>query len=131
MTCSFTARYGNRGKKQMIRAYIISGAVIALLLIMLALAIIILKLRYVQRRKTLRQLAESYYRSQQALVLYVRLNHQCSEEVAYQRLAAFVKKHVPLDDQSYIDRMLTQERESLINSAREILAHDPNAIDKI
>jgi hypothetical protein len=115
----------------MMLAYLPGGAVIALLLILLALAIIFLKLRDAQRRKALRQFAKSYHRSRRALVLYVMMNHQCSEEVAYQRLAAFVKKHVPLDDQGYVDRMLMQDRESLIDYARNILARDPNAIDKI
>jgi flagellar biosynthesis/type III secretory pathway M-ring protein FliF/YscJ len=115
----------------MTRAYLIGGALIALLLIMMVLAFILLKVRYLRRRKALRQFAENYYRSRRALVLYVMLNHQCSEEEAYQRLATFAKKHVPLDDQSYIDWMLRHDRESLIDSVRNILARDPNAIDKI
>jgi hypothetical protein len=32
----------------------------------------------------------------QALVRYVQLNRQCSEEAAYQRVATFVKRNVPL-----------------------------------
>ena len=59
------------------------------------------------------------------------LNRQCSEEVAYQRLAAFAKKHVPLDDYSYIDRMLAYDRLTLLEKVHNILVHDPDEIDKI
>ena len=115
----------------MTSAYLLSGGIIALLLILIVIAIVVLKVRSVQRRKALEQLAARYHQSWRALLLYVMLNHQCSEEVAYQRLAAFVKKHIPSDNQSDVDRMLAQDRQSLLDSARNILAHDPNEIDKI
>jgi hypothetical protein len=59
------------------------------------------------------------------------VNRRCSEEVAYQRIAPFVKKHVPLDDHNYIDEMLVHDRQGLIDKARNILVHDPDEIDKI
>ena len=111
----------------MISAYLLGESIAALLFIV----IIVLKVRYAQRRKALEQILERAYQSGQALVRYVMLNRQCSEEVAYQRLAAFVKKHVPFNDQSYVDRMLAQDRQSLLDSARNLLVQDPNEIDKI
>lgn len=67
----------------------------------------------------------------QALVRYVQLNKQCSEEAAYQRIASFVKKHVPLDDHSFIERMLAHERQSLVALVQELIVHDPDEIDEI
>ncbi len=94
----------------MINVYLLGGSIVAFILVM----IVGLKVRSVQRRKALKQILE-----------------RCSEEVAYQRLATFVKKHVPLDDHNYIDRMLAHDRQSLLDSARNILVHDPDEIDKI
>lgn len=115
----------------MTRAYLLSGGIIALLLILIVVALAVLKVRNVQRRKALEQIAARYHQSGRALMLYVMLNRHCSEEIAYQRLAAFVKKHVPSNNQSDIERMLVQDRQRLLDSARQLVAHDPNELDKI
>jgi hypothetical protein len=110
-----------------INLYLLGGSIAALILVV----IVVLKVRSVQRRKALKQLLERYHQSREALVRYIMLNRQCSEEVAYQRLATFVKKHVPLDDHNDIDRMLAHDRQSLLDRARSILVHNPDEIDKI
>src|SRR5258708_5674619 len=115
------------GEQRVINLYLLVGSIAALILVV----IVVLKVRSVQRRKALKQILERYQQSRQALVRYVMVNRRCSEEVAYQRLATFVKKHVPLDDHNYIDRMLAHDRQSLLDSARRILVHDPDEIDKI
>lgn len=104
------------------------GASIAVLMLV---AIVVSKVRSIQRRKALEQILERYHQSGEALVRYIMLNRQCSEDAAYRRLATFVKKHVPLDDRSSIDRMLASDRQSLLDSTRSILIHDPDEIDKI
>ena len=74
---------------------------------------------------------ESYHQSRQALVRYVMLNRQCSEAIAYQRLASFVKQHLSSDDASSIERMAAHNRQRLLQLAKGLLVLDPNAIDKI
>ena len=75
--------------------YLLYGSIAGLLLVVMA-AVVVPKARYARRRKALEQLlVERDRQSGQALVRYVMLNRHCSEEVAYQRLAAFVNKHVP------------------------------------
>jgi hypothetical protein len=69
--------------------------------------------------------------SRLALVRFVQLHRQCSEEAAYQRIATFVKDFVPLDDWSFIDSMFAHERQRLLALAQEILVADPDAIDEI
>ena len=115
------------GEMRVSAVYLLGGSIAALLLVVL----LVLKVRSVQRRTALKQIQERYQQSGQALVRYVMLNRRCSEEVAYQRLATFVKKHVPLDDHKYTDEMLAHDRQSLLDSARSILVHDPDEIDKI
>jgi SnoaL-like polyketide cyclase len=115
------------GERRVITVYLLGGSIAALILVV----IVVLKVWSVQRRKALKQILERYHESEQALVRYVMLNRQCSEEVAYQRLATFVKKHVPLDDHNHIDRTLAHDRQSLLDSASSILVHDPDEIDKI
>jgi hypothetical protein len=115
----------------MVNVYLFGGSIAVLILAVVVVAIVISKVRSVQRRKALEQILERYHLSGQALVRYVMLNHQCSEDVAYQRLATFFKKHVPLDDHSSVDKMLAYDRQSLLDSARSILVHDPDEIDKI
>ena len=102
-------------------------AVLILILIMIFLS----RARRLHRRKALEQLLERYRQSREALVRYVMLNRQCSEEAAYRRLATFVKKHVPLDDHSSIDRMLAYDRQRLLDRTHNILMRDPDEIDKI
>ena len=115
----------------MLTAYLLVGGVALFGLVVIVVALLVAKVRYTQQRKALAQLLERYHQSGQALVRYVMINRQCSEEVAYQHLARFVKKHVPLDEQSSIERMLALERPSLIDRTQSILVHDPDEIDKI
>lgn len=67
----------------------------------------------------------------QALFLYVQLHDQCSEEEAYQRLAAFVKRHVPLKDWPSVHYMLANDRQKLLEIAQRILMRTPDEIDDI
>ena len=115
----------------MLTAYLLVGGGALFVLVVIVVALLVPQVRYTQQRKALAQLLERYHQSRQAFVRYVMINRQCSEEVAYQHLARFVKKHVPLDEQSSIDRMLALERPSLIDRTQSILVHDPDEIDKI
>lgn len=90
-----------------------------------------LKVRRIQRRKAPGQIAEDYERSRRALVLYVMLNRRCSEDAAHQRIATLVKKRVPQDDHGLIDWMLAQDRQGLVDRARDLLMRDPDEIDNI
>ena len=102
-----------------------------IILALLAVGIIITLGRNMRRRKALEQLLERYQQSREALLRYVMLNRQCSEESAYKRLAVFVKRHAPLDEYSAIDMMLASNKQRLIDMVQDILASDPNEIDKI
>jgi hypothetical protein len=84
----------------------------------------------VHRKKALEQRRERGA-SGLALVRYIQLNRHCSEEAGYQRLTTFVKKHIPLDDSSSLERMVADDRQSLLVIAQDLLVHDPHAIDKI
>jgi len=119
--------YCSRRGKQVNNVYLLGASIAVLMLV----AIVVSKVRSIQRRKALEQILERYHQSGEALVRYIMLNRQCSEDAAYRRLATFVKKHVPLDDRSSIDRMLASDRQSLLDSTRSILIHDPDEIDKI
>lgn len=101
-----------------------------IILALLAVGIITLG-RNMRRRKALEQLLERYQQSREALLRYVMLNRQCSEESAYKRLAVFMKSHAPIDEYSTIDMMLASNRHRLIDMVQDILASDPNEIDKI
>ena len=94
-------------------------------------AVVVLKASRIQRRNAPGQIAEDYERPRRALVLYVMLNRRCSEEAAHQRIATLVKKRVPLDDHGLIDWMLAQDRQGLVNRARDLLMRDPDEIDDI
>ena len=83
-----------------------------------------------RQRKALEHMRESYD-SGRALVRYVQLNRQCSEVASYQRLATFVKKHVPIDGSSSIECMIAHDRQRLLERAQGLLVQDPDAIDKI
>ena len=115
------------GKRQVINIDLLMGSIVALLFVVLVVHLV----RSVQRRKALEQLQERYQQPGQALVRYVQLNRQCSEEEAYHRLATFVKKKVPFDEHSYIDRMLAHNRQSIVERAQSLVVDDPNEIDKI
>src|SRR5437763_1705931 len=87
-----------KGESQVMNAYLLGGIIAVLLLAVIVLANVVSKIRRAQWRKALEQILERYHQAGIALVRYVMLNRQCSEEVAYQRIATFVKKRVPLDD---------------------------------
>ena len=93
--------------------------------------IVFTKVRGIRRRKVLEPLLERYLPSREALVRYVMLNRQCSEDAAVERLALFVARYGSSAGYSSIDRMLVDDRQRLLESVYSILAHDPNAIDKI
>jgi hypothetical protein len=84
----------------------------------------------IPRRKALEPI-QAGYGSGLALVRYVQLHRHCSEEGAYERLAAFVKQHGPFDDQGSLEGMLVRERQRLVETAQDLLADDPDAIDTI
>jgi hypothetical protein len=105
-----------------------SAAVLVLVIMVATLAIA--WVRRIRSRQALERLRERY-RSRQALVRYVQLHNQCSEEVAYQRLATFVKRHVPLDEQPSIEHMVVYDRQGLLELAQRILVHNPVEIDEI
>lgn len=71
------------------------------------------------------------YPAGQAIIRYIQLHNQCSEEEAYQRLAAFVKRHIPLDDWPFVDYRLAHDRRSLLDLAQQILMNHPDEIDEI
>jgi hypothetical protein len=102
--------------------------VAALVLIVIVVALVVVRVKSVHWRKALEHQRERYA-SGLALVRYVQLNRQCSEIVAYQRLATFVKKHVPADGS--IERMVAYDRQCLLERAQGLLVQDPGAIDKI
>ena len=104
--------------------------VVGVVLVMMVAALVVAQARSAGRRRAL-ELLRKRDLSGQALVRYVQLNRQCSEEAAYQRLATFVKKHVPLDDHGYVESMLVHERPSLLEQAQSIVMHDPDELDKI
>jgi hypothetical protein len=112
-------------------AYLLVGGIALFVLVVIVVAILVVKVRYTQQRKALAQLLERYHQCGQALVRYVMINRQCSEEIAFQHIARFVKKHVPLDEHSCIDRMLALDRQSLIDRTQSILVQAPDELDKI
>jgi glucan phosphoethanolaminetransferase (alkaline phosphatase superfamily) len=118
-------------EKRAMTVYLLGGSIAVLVAAVIVIALIVTRIKSAQRRKALEQLIEMYRQSGLALVRYVMLNRQCSEEVAYQRIAAFVKSYVPFDEHSSIDRMLAHDRQSLVERALSILVYDQDAIDKI
>lgn len=120
-----------RGERLVNNIYLLGGGIIVSILTMIALVIVLSKVRIKQRRKAIERILEANRESKQALVRYVMLNRQCSEDAAYHRLAIFIKKHIPLDDFSSIDRMLVYDKQKLLDTAQTILLDDPNEIDKI
>ena len=97
-------------EKRVITVFLLDGSIAVLIVVVTVIAIVVARLKSAQRRKALEQIIEMYHQSGQALVRYVMLHSQCSEEVAYQRIATFVKKHVPFGEHSSIDRMLAHDR---------------------
>jgi Tfp pilus assembly protein PilV len=109
---------------------IIDLFIAVLVLIVIGVALVGYRAKSIQRRKSFEHIRERYV-SGLALVRYIQLNGQCSEEAAYQRLASFVKKHVPLDNSSSIERMLVYDRQSLLQIAQGFSVQNPAEIDKI
>lgn len=116
-------------KKRQITVPLLSGGIVILTGIVAAL--VVSRLRYIERRKALEQIIETHKQSGPSLVRYVMLNHQCSEERAYQRIKTFVKKHVPLYEHVSIDSMFAQDRQYVVDMALGILFHTPDEIDNI
>ncbi|HEY6542002.1 MAG TPA: hypothetical protein VIZ18_13750 [Ktedonobacteraceae bacterium] len=125
-TCNNCLFY-TRKRKRLGSLYLLVGSTSIIVLI----AIGLVKRRHHLRRQALRQLLDRHQQSGLALVRYVMLNRQCSEERAFQRIAIFVKMHVPTEDQNSIDWLLANDRQSLLNRAGSILVSQPNEIDKI
>lgn len=69
--------------------------------------------------------------SSQALLRYVQLHNQCSEEEGYQRIAVFVKRHIPLDEWPSVDYMLAYDKRRLLEFSQRLLMHTPDEIDEI
>jgi hypothetical protein len=88
----------------------------------LALALGSFLARRVRRRHALERLHEKVQFGQD-LVCYVQ-RRQCSEEVAYQLIADFVKMHVLPNERTSIDNLVAQSRESL-------LLYFPEELDEI
>ena len=108
----------------------VSVFITVLVLMVMVVAVVVLLIKSIQRRKALEHRRERDA-SGLALVRYIQLNRQCSEEAAYQRVATFVKQHVQFDDSSALERMVAYDRQSLLVLAQSLLVHDPHAIDMI
>src|SRR5579875_2570120 len=97
----------------MITAYPARRNFILLSLAMIFFVVVLFRIRHEQRMR-----AEEHIRARaesgQALLLYVQQQHQSSEEVAYQYIADFVKKHVAPGEQAAIDSLLEEDRQSLV-----------------
>lgn len=111
-------------------AYLPGNNLAVLVLFVIGVALAIYRIKSVQQRKVLEQRRERSVAGC-ALIRYVQMNRQCSEAIAYQRLAFFVKQHLSSDDTSSIERMAAHNRQHLLQLAQGLLVHDPNAIDKI
>jgi len=103
--------------------------IIVLVLVIIAATLVIYWLR--MRGRLAREPIQEKYPSKQALLRYVQLHYQCSEEVAYQRLAAFIKRHVPLDEQASIEYLVSYDRQRLLELAQFFLMKNPDEIDDI
>ena len=116
-----------RKRKRLGSLYLLVGSISIIVLI----AVVFIKQRQHARRQAFRKLLEQHQQSGLALVRYVMLNRQCSEEKAYQLIASFVKRHVPAEDSNSIDWLLDMDRQGLLHKVSGILASHPNDIDKI
>ncbi|HLI05187.1 MAG TPA: hypothetical protein VKV40_01310 [Ktedonobacteraceae bacterium] len=114
----------------MITAYPARRNFILLSLAMIFFVVVLFRIRHEQRMR-----AEEHIRARaesgQALLLYVQQQHQSSEEVAYQYIADFVKKHVAPGEQAAIDSLLEQDRQSLLELAQSLLRFFPWELDEI
>lgn len=101
----------------------------------LILAVIIAVLVIYRERHIQRELALEHRHGRAeaglALVRYVQLRRLCSEEAAYQRIAAFVRNYTPLNEHPMIDRFFADDRQGLLELAQDILRQEPDEIDEI
>jgi hypothetical protein len=111
-------------------AYLLGNNLAVLVLFVIGAALAVCRVKSVQQRKTLEPRRERGAAGC-ALIRYVQLNRQCSEAIAYQRLASFVNQHFSSDDARSIERMAAHNRQRLVQLAQGLLVLDPNAIDKI
>jgi|GEM_PF-1810198 hypothetical protein len=84
----------------------------------------------VRGKLSLERLREKY-QSRQALICYVQLKYQCTEEAAYRYITNFLKKQVPLEEFPYVEYMAVHARQSLLARAQEIFQEDPDKIDEV
>ena len=111
-------------------AHLLGKSLAVLVLLVIGVTLAVRRVKRVHWRKALEQPRERYM-SGLALIRYVQLNRQCSEVLAYERLATFVKHHRASAEAGSIERMATHDRQSLLQLAQSLLVHDSNAIDKI
>lgn len=111
-------------------AYLGGKGIAVFVLMVIVIAVVVRRVEDVHGRKMLKQRRERDACGR-ALVRYIQLHRQCSEAVAYQRLATFVKQHVPGDDSGSIGCMAVHERQSLLKMAQRLLVRDPDAINKM
>ena len=114
----------------MLTAYLIRRSIVVLSFFTFVAALAIGWVRYVQCRQVHEQMPERI-KFKQNLVHYVQEHHECSEEVAYQHIADFVKKHVLPNEQSSIVSLLAQSRRSLVELAVSLLQYFPQEIEEI
>jgi hypothetical protein len=114
----------------MLTAYLVRRSIVVLSFLTFAVALVIGWVWYVQRRQAHEQMLERT-RFKQNLVHYVQERNECSEEVAYQRIADFVKKHVSPNEQSSITSLLAHGRQSLVELAVSLLQYFPLELEEI
>jgi hypothetical protein len=114
----------------MLTAYPVRRSIVVLSFFTFVAALAIGWVRYLQRRQAHQQMLERTILKQN-LVHYVQEHHECSEEVAYQHIADFVKKHVSPNEQSSIVSLLAQSRQSLVELAVSLLQYFPQEIEEI
>lgn len=110
--------------------YLFVGGIALVVIIVVIVTLIMSQIRSEQRRQAY-ELLQRKDESGLALVRYVQLNRQCSEEAAYERLATFVKSHASLDNHPDVESMLAHDRAGLLTYVQSLLRHDSNILDKI
>ena len=101
-----------------------------LVLVVIVALIIMYHERQIERERVFEP-SHDHAQAGQALVRYIQLRRRCPEEVAYQRVAAFVKKHTPPDERPTVDWLLANDRPRLLTLAQNILRQHPDEIDEI
>jgi hypothetical protein len=115
----------------MLTAYPVRRSIVVVLsLFTFVAALVIGWVMYVQRRQAHEQVPKRI-KFEQSLVHYIREHHECSEEVAYQHIADFVKKHVTPNEQPSIVSLLAQSKQSLVELAVSLLQYFPQEIEEI